>query len=98
VCLSPCLCWLRATFDFRKEDPTKLLAENLRRIFQERGRDFFDQNGGDIVQDGVLVAKRPETEKDEDTTEPNEDPDAPPKIMTTEELLKLRLELLPHLQ
>lgn len=71
------------------EDPISKIGENLMRIFQERGVDFFDrfQNGVEIPKDDVVE------EKSKDDAE-----DLRIQPMTPEELFKMRVEILPQLQ
>ena len=78
----------------RREDPTALVGTRLRRIFLERGVDFFEAEKG----------ARPSTAREnEDRAEPE---DEAPKDegsvesshhMTPEELQKMRMALLPQL-
>lgn len=77
-----------------KETLTQQLGEKLRRIFVERGIDFFEKGKGrPSGKTGTLA-------QDMDI-DPHEDP-GEEKIttatMTTEDLLKMRMEILPHLQ
>lgn len=71
------------------EDPVSKVGENLRRIFFERGVDFFDR-----YHNGV------EEPKDESSQEkPKEDvDDVLIQPMTPEELFKMRMEVIPQLQ
>ena len=71
---------------YRREDPTSKLGEDLRRIFFERGHDFFDKNSL-----GANAQKESEEEKEPDTRD-NVQP------MTPDELLKMRIEIMPQLQ
>ncbi|KAK2466253.1 hypothetical protein APHAL10511_001895 [Amanita phalloides] len=77
-----------------KETLTQQLGEKLRRIFIERGADFFEKgkgrssgNAGILTQDADVDHTMQE-EADEKTVA---------ATMTTEDLLKMRLEILPHL-
>ncbi|KAI6047138.1 subunit 17 of mediator complex-domain-containing protein [Pisolithus marmoratus] len=74
------------------EHPTKLLGENLRRIFNERGVDFFERQ--DSLPSGVA---QPLDAADQ----PNEDEESvldPAKtVLTPEELYNLRKECIPQL-
>jgi mediator of RNA polymerase II transcription subunit 17, fungi type len=82
-----------------QENPTKRLGENIRRIFQERGIDFFDRNGGHILENGKLLAGEPENKQEQDGASdepPSTDTDGD-KPMTSEELMKLRMEIIPQL-
>ncbi|KAL0574670.1 hypothetical protein V5O48_007286 [Marasmius crinis-equi] len=86
--------------DARKESTAKLLGENLRRIFIERGPDFFEKNPNGFLKSGALNSelatkdpqdepglKADESETDEMTVKP----------MTVEELFKMRMEVMPQL-
>ena len=66
-----------------------MLGERLRRIFIERGFDFFEK------QKGALLAENPpaQAEVDDDSVQDA----APTKIMSTEELFRMRMEILPQL-
>ncbi|KAI0750794.1 subunit 17 of mediator complex-domain-containing protein [Daedaleopsis nitida] len=77
-----------------REDPTALVGTRLRRIFLERGVDFFEAEKGAL----------PSTTRDnEDRTEPEDDaPKDEPSVesshhMTPEELQKMRMAILPQL-
>ncbi|KAJ7047317.1 subunit 17 of mediator complex-domain-containing protein [Mycena alexandri] len=79
-------------------DPQKSLAERLRRIFAERGVDFFDRNN-----DGTLASLAPTAPTDDPADDiPDDDEPAPavenaPGPMTPEDLYKMRVEVLPQL-
>ncbi|KZT74377.1 hypothetical protein DAEQUDRAFT_761241 [Daedalea quercina L-15889] len=76
-----------------KEDATAKVGDNLRRIFVERGIDYFDRKKG---ASGTAAGLDASTE--ENVAEDNEDNlQGPRRHMTTEELYKMRVELLPHL-
>ncbi|KII95133.1 hypothetical protein PLICRDRAFT_33966 [Plicaturopsis crispa FD-325 SS-3] len=84
-----------------KDDPTKGLGDKLARIFVERGFDFFEKNGGRVLEDGALQQPAPEDDDDESGAEPDsfqdsEESSAHP--MTPEELYKMRVELFPHMR
>lgn len=75
-----------------EQTPSALLGENLRRIFIERGFDFLEHNNGNIVQDGLLVAGNElpdDSQEQKDSTETS--------TMTTEQLYRMRMEILPQL-
>lgn len=89
-------------FIYRKEDPAKGLGDKLRRIFVERGVDFFDKNLGRALQDGVLTSglTRPDlvdnsTGQEEESSKESHQPSN--RAMTAEELFKMRMEILPQL-
>ncbi|XP_006460295.1 hypothetical protein AGABI2DRAFT_203249 [Agaricus bisporus var. bisporus H97] len=74
-----------------KDNPSARLGANLRRIFVERGLDFFDRISGDAFissnsSDNEEVA---ETKSDEDEHEP--------KMMKYEDLREMREEILKNL-
>ena len=70
-----------------REDPISKIGENLRRIFLERGHDFFDKylSGSELDKEEVVEEKQKELD---DNVQP----------MTPEELFKMRMEILPQLQ
>jgi mediator of RNA polymerase II transcription subunit 17, fungi type len=72
-----------------QEDPVSKIGENLRRIFLERGVDFFER-----YHKGV------ETPKDEITEEKpeNDTDDMHIQPMSPDELFKMRVEIIPQLQ
>ncbi|KAJ7700145.1 subunit 17 of mediator complex-domain-containing protein [Mycena rosella] len=72
-------------------DPQKSLAERLRRVFAERGVDFFERNNGHIA---ALAAADEEQDSAPDA-EPTSDAAAGP--MTPDDLYKMRVEVLPQL-
>lgn len=71
----------------RREDPISKIGENLRRIFVEKGHDFFDKHltGSELDKDEVVEERQKEHD---DNVQP----------MTPEELFKMRMEILPQLQ
>ncbi|KIK48933.1 hypothetical protein CY34DRAFT_518618 [Suillus luteus UH-Slu-Lm8-n1] len=78
------------------QDPTKLLGENLRRIFTERGVDFFERQDalratGDLSIPQALNTKDHKVEPDQQEEGVSKD------HMTTEELFKMRMEIMPQL-
>ncbi|TFK75858.1 hypothetical protein BDN72DRAFT_785935 [Pluteus cervinus] len=85
-----------------KEDPTQTLAEKLRRIFVERGVDFFDQNPGEISRTTTFVSGTvPADQADEGTLDSSPESDSEDseknRYMTPEELHQMRAEILPQL-
>lgn len=79
--------------DNRKETSAARLETNLRRIFQERGADFFEQ------RDGSTAEKNSQSPTDDATGEEKESgyPASAAKPMTTEELYTMRSEIIPQL-
>lgn len=92
-----CACSYHSSL-YRQEIPSQVLGENLRRIFVERGIDFFDKNNGQLLEQGILRTDAVEDvvpDPDATATEGQEEPSS--AIMTTEELFKMRMEILPQL-
>ncbi|KAF9268018.1 hypothetical protein L218DRAFT_940755 [Marasmius fiardii PR-910] len=83
-----------------KESPAKVLGDNLRRIFQERGSDFFEKNETGFLETGVLNSE-PLTTQDRDESESGakgeETDEMTVKPMTVEELFNMRMEIMPQL-
>ncbi|KAK7061769.1 mediator of RNA polymerase II transcription subunit 17 [Favolaschia claudopus] len=82
-------------------DPQKSLAERLRRVFAERGVDFFERNANDLSS---LTADPKEPSAEDDQSDGDEEPageekdeSATPGPMTPEDLYKMRVEVLPQL-
>ncbi|KAJ7781186.1 subunit 17 of mediator complex-domain-containing protein [Mycena metata] len=80
-------------------DPQKSLAERLRRIFAERGVDFFDRNSDGTI--ASLAPTAPADDPTDDTLEADDEPapaaETAPGPMTPEDLYKMRVEVLPQL-
>ena len=79
----------------RAPDPNKQLAENIRRVFAERGHDFFEKRDTasgriDIGDSNGLDDKHEETSAE--TTDLSTQP------MTPEQLFKMRSDILPRLE
>lgn len=85
---------LRLAEDSQKE-PIDVLGENLRRIFRERGTNFFDKHP---ELDSVLISHdtiaKDETES---STSSNEEDEASTQPMTVEELQNMRTNILHQL-
>ncbi|KAG6837433.1 hypothetical protein H0H93_009527 [Arthromyces matolae] len=80
----------------KKESPTKTLGDNLRRIFIERGSDFFDKTRGrdleeqPLIEDGnISDASEPLDSSDQMSTET--------RTMNVDELMKMRADIFPQL-
>lgn len=76
-----------------REDPTASVGTKLRRIFLERGLDFFDAEKGTrtTAREARGGAEQVDAApKDEESAEPSHH-------MTPEELYKMRMSLLPQL-
>lgn len=77
------------------ESPGAKLGDNLRRIFVERGLDFFEQDAEE--RQANKEVKKEKEEKD--NVKPDEGADSSDvKPMSLEELDNMRMELLPQLQ
>ncbi|KAG1833319.1 subunit 17 of mediator complex-domain-containing protein [Suillus variegatus] len=79
-----------------QQDPTKLLGENLRRIFIERGVDFFERQDtlratGDLSIPQALDTKDDKVESDQ------QEEGVSKAHMNPEELFKMRMEIMPQL-
>jgi mediator of RNA polymerase II transcription subunit 17, fungi type len=80
---------------FSKQNPTSVLRDNLRRIFIERGFDFFEKQKGASLEEHVLASGEPAEVKD--AVKGDIDGNPTTKIMSTEELFNMRMEILPQL-
>ncbi|KAG5732390.1 Mediator of RNA polymerase II transcription subunit 17 [Termitomyces sp. T112] len=78
----------------KKENPTKALGDNLRRIFVERGVDFFDRTKGHEPEQSPLTH---DVNTSDTATERPEQDSASTRTMNVEELLKMRAEIVPQL-
>ncbi|RPD67175.1 hypothetical protein L226DRAFT_499129 [Lentinus tigrinus ALCF2SS1-7] len=77
-----------------REDPTALVGTKLRRIFLERGIDFFD------AEKGIHTSAAPQPQGDAeraDAASTDGEAAEPSHHMTPEELYKMRMTLLPQL-
>jgi mediator of RNA polymerase II transcription subunit 17 len=72
------------------QTPSAKLADHLRRIFRERGTDFFQKKSSERAQPDSA-----ESTSDDEPSNEGKGRDAKP--MTTDELFKLRAEILPKL-
>ncbi|KAG2077367.1 hypothetical protein BDR04DRAFT_1132147 [Suillus decipiens] len=78
------------------QDPTKLLGENLRRIFIERGVDFFERQDALRATGDLSIPQALDTKDDKD--EPDQQEEGISKAhMNPEELFKMRMEIMPQL-
>ncbi|KAF8238727.1 hypothetical protein L208DRAFT_1421005 [Tricholoma matsutake] len=79
-----------------KRNSTSAQGEKLRRIFMERGFDFFEKQKGAPLEERELVSG--ELEQTNDISDPTKSEGNPTtKIMSTEELFNMRMEILPQL-
>ncbi|KAH7914170.1 subunit 17 of mediator complex-domain-containing protein [Hygrophoropsis aurantiaca] len=77
-----------------EKDPSKLSSDKLRRIFIERGVDFFDHpNGKSSLEDASLPPASESTE----SMPTDEIQESSRSTMTPEELFKMRMEIMPQL-
>ncbi|KAK7054802.1 hypothetical protein VNI00_003265 [Paramarasmius palmivorus] len=80
-----------------KESRAKTLGDNLRRIFTERGADFFEQNPPGFLETGVLRSSEPKEQANEADEDDSDEESGESKPMTVDELFKMRMEIIPHL-
>jgi len=82
-----------------KVTPSQALSENLRRIFSERGTDFFERNSDGFLERRVLTSQKSKDEEhsDDGSDTTDDDDQLTVKPMTTEELFKMKTEVLPSL-
>jgi mediator of RNA polymerase II transcription subunit 17 len=78
----------------RAENPSARLGANLRRIFVERGLDFFDKVTGDSLgsDDSQAESSKAESPKTDEESEDDEQ-----KVMTYEDLRGMREEIMGNL-
>ncbi|KAJ3513266.1 hypothetical protein NLJ89_g3043 [Agrocybe chaxingu] len=74
-----------------KETPSARLEHNLRRIFQERGSDFFERRGNFAKTEGEQGFAGESIQSGPSAGAPSS------KIMTVEELYAMRMEIMPQL-
>ncbi|KAI0677611.1 subunit 17 of mediator complex-domain-containing protein [Trametes maxima] len=79
-----------------REDPTDAVGKKLWRIFDERGRDFFEAHKGSRALPPVQSQSQDAATQEEDAAGSEEHPESS-HTMTPEELLKMRMSLLPQL-
>lgn len=78
------------------QDPIKLLGENLRRIFFERGIDFFERQDALRTIGDLSIPQALDTK--DDKVEPDQQEEGVSKAhMNPEELYKMRMEIMPQL-
>jgi mediator of RNA polymerase II transcription subunit 17 len=86
---------------FSKDDPARGLGDRLRRIFIERGIDFFDKNRGQSLQQGILTNGKNRADMEDEALgnvkSHEEIQEQSDRAMTPEELFKMRMEILPQL-
>ncbi|KAL4075817.1 subunit 17 of mediator complex-domain-containing protein [Scleroderma citrinum] len=79
------------------KNPTTLLGENLRRIFLERGLDFFDRQDDLRIGGELLVAQPLETAEHLNEGEEDAGGNSTKASLTPEELFNMRKECVPQL-
>ena len=79
----------------RAPDPNKQLAENIRRVFTERGHDFFEKRDAASGRIDVANSNGPDDMDEETDAEAASSSTQP---MTPEQLLKMRSDILPRLE
>ncbi|TFK89819.1 hypothetical protein K466DRAFT_597460 [Polyporus arcularius HHB13444] len=77
-----------------REDPTAAVGTKLRRIFLERGLDFFDAEKGTRTS---IARESQEDAEQADASPKDGESSEPSHHMTPEELIKMRLLLMPQL-
>jgi mediator of RNA polymerase II transcription subunit 17 len=84
---------------FSKPHSTSALGEKLRRIFVERGYDFFEKQKGGPLQERapILEGQAPADDTFDGSDPARGDGHAITRIMSTEELFNMRMEILPQL-
>ena len=80
---------------YRKETSSARLDTNLRRIFLERGADFFERKEG--LQSSDTRSEIQHSQTIDDAPDAPIEPESTSKSMTVEELYAMRMELLPQL-
>ncbi|KAG6890572.1 hypothetical protein C0992_000580 [Termitomyces sp. T32_za158] len=78
------------------ENPAKTVGDNLRRIFIERGADFFDRNHRHEQEQSPLTHDV-DTCDASDTSESPEQDSSSTQAMNVEELLRMRADIIPQL-
>ncbi|KAF9075740.1 subunit 17 of mediator complex-domain-containing protein [Rhodocollybia butyracea] len=81
-----------------KETLSEVLGQNLQRILEERGLDFFDRIKDNFLETGALPSAADKQEDDtKDTVSDDEDASNSGRTMTKDELYKLKMEVMPQL-
>lgn len=79
----------------RAPDPDKQLAENIRRVFAERGHDFFEKRDTASGRIDIGNATGSDDEHGESSAEASNSSTQP---MTPEQLFKMRSDIIPRLE
>ncbi|KAI0335458.1 hypothetical protein GY45DRAFT_799896 [Cubamyces sp. BRFM 1775] len=77
-----------------REDPTSVVGTKLRRIFAERGHDFFEAYKGSR---SLPAPQAPDATEPDENAADSEKSNESSHTMTPEELYKMRMSLLPQL-
>ncbi|KAF8655243.1 hypothetical protein AX16_003147 [Volvariella volvacea WC 439] len=80
-----------------QDDPTHALGEKLRRIFAERGIDFFDHDRQRHTQNEDTFGAPPSPDSEEETQGDGKDTPRDGEYMTFDELTQMRREIDRHL-
>lgn len=83
-------------FSCSKETSSARLDTNIRRIFLERGADFFDRKEG--LQSSSTRSEVKQSQSIDDAPDVSMESEITSKSMTVEELYAMRMELLPQLK
>ena len=83
-------------FSYSKETSSARLDTNIRRIFLERGADFFDRKEG--LQSSSTRSEVKQSQTIDDAPDVPMESENKSKPMTVEELYVMRMELLPQLK
>lgn len=83
-------------FLYSKETSSARLDTNIRRIFLERGADFFDRKEG--LQSSSTRSEIKQSQSIDDAPDVSMESEYTSKSMTVEELHAMRMELLPQLK
>jgi mediator of RNA polymerase II transcription subunit 17 len=81
---------------YRKENPSARLSANLRRIFLERGYNFFDKASENGFTSEDSQSQTPNVAETAEAGE-EDDHDDEPKVMTYEDLRGMREDILGNL-
>ena len=83
-------------FSYSKETSSARLDTNIRRIFLERGADFFERKEG--LQSSSTHSEVKQSQTIDDAPDVPMESENKSKPMTVEELYVMRMELLPQLK
>ena len=83
-------------FSYSNETSSARLDTNIRRIFLERGADFFDRKEG--LQSSSTRSEVKQSQSIDGATDLSMESENTSKSMSVEELYAMRMELLPQLK